>query len=182
MKNTNLQCQAIENSETLLQGISIVITNALNAPPHIGILFKNSYSSLSHKGQEINVRIDVLLKKMKILSSPCVFIEIKNHPVYSINYLQELFNSYLNQFKRAGTENTTCLSPIKLFFQEAYFINSISYNFIFELIPILKEQSLLIEAYSMFFNLKKNVEFHTYEFPIYTTEKIHDYIKIKTTS
>lgn len=182
MNPFTLRCIPLENSQDLMQKIGIVISNALNAPPHLGISFHGYYSSLSHKGQEINIRLDVFLKKLKSLNYPCVFIEIKPHPVYSLHYLNELFVSCLSHFKKAGTDDATCLSPIKIFIKEAYFINPESYNFIFELVPILKEQLLVDEVYSLFFNLKKSHDLHNYEFPIYNTERIHEYIKLKSTA
>jgi hypothetical protein len=174
-ERTILSCQAIESSHLLSKGIYIVISDALNAPPHIGMLFDGLYASLTHKRFEIGISLYAFEKKMSSIKSPCIFVQVLIHPVFSVHYLYELFVSILHQLKKADGENTTCLTPVKVFFQEGYQLQLESSNFVYQMIPQLQHLGVALTNYSILFNQERK-SIHEYEFPVYERKDIQNRI------
>jgi hypothetical protein len=50
----------------LSKGIYLVITEAKRIPPHIGLMVNGKYSSLTVKGNEVEVQAGVLLKNIML--------------------------------------------------------------------------------------------------------------------
>lgn len=171
-----LSCQPIENSKPLHSDIFIVVSDAQSSPPHIGMLFSGFYSSLTNKGFETSIRVEAFLKKMSAIHSPCIFIQLIPHPVFSINFLSELFISILHQTKKADGENFSCLSPIIIFLQEGYQLKLKEIQFAFQLIPHLQNLQLTKKIFSFGMNTH-DVSQHNYRFPDYGTEEIKKRIK-----
>jgi hypothetical protein len=152
----------------LLKGIHIAILHATRIPPHIGMIMDKKYHSLSIKGQDINTDVPVLIKNSSIRKIPTVFIKIKDHPTFSNIYLREHFITNIQQFNRVDIGVATCLSPIKLFFEDVYNLSMTDINYLFELIPLLESDGL-IESVSAL-----NLDQNSYEFPVYTNKEIND--------
>jgi hypothetical protein len=152
----------------LLKGIHIAILHATKIPPHIGMIMDKKYHSLSIKGQDINTDVAVLIKNSSIRKIPTVFIKIKDHPTFSNIYLREHFITNIQQFNRVDIGVATCLSPIKLFFEDVYNLSMTDINYLFELIPLLESDGL-IESVSAL-----NLDQNSYEFPVYTNKEIND--------
>lgn len=134
----------------LQKGVTIVILHATRIPPHIGIISGKKYHSLSIKGQEINQSTEAFVKNIKIRKIPSLYISIKNHPVLSNDYLTEHFILNVQEFPKVEPGKATCLSPVKLFFEENYHIPSDTVNFIFELLLKLEEKNLIENVSSLF--------------------------------
>ena len=43
----------------------LVVLNASRIPPHVGVLIEGNYNSLTIKGRELDVNIDVLIKMIR---------------------------------------------------------------------------------------------------------------------
>jgi hypothetical protein len=161
-KNENDFCE-----DDLQKGIHIVILHASRVPPHIGMIIDNKYHSLNIKGQEINKPLDAFIKNIRIRKIPTLFIKIKTHNTFSNSYLKEHFITNIQEFPIVDIGVATCLSPIKLFFDEAYRVQTGDVNYIYELIPRLLAYELIEHVNSLF------IEEEHYQFPIYTLEDIH---------
>jgi hypothetical protein len=157
--------------ENLRKGAYISVIHASRIPPHIGMIFNNKYHSLSIKGQEVNQSVDTLIKNSKIRKIPSLFIKIKKHPSFSNEYLNEHFISDVSQFNRVESGKTTCLSPVKCFFEEAYGLSLKEVNYIFELLPELEKHDLIEATYSLFVDNKE------FELPLYTFDEINKEIE-----
>ena len=118
-------------------------------PPHIGMMIDDEYHSLTLRGQEINISSNVLLKSIGLKKIPTVFIKIKRHPVFSNQHLNESFIEQVKMFERVNREGNTCLSPIRLFFDEFYAIKKESVKLIFDLLDGLKENDFIEETCGM---------------------------------
>jgi hypothetical protein len=153
--------------QELQKGIYIVIVHATRIPPHIGMIINGNYHSLSIKGQNINTPVSTLLKNSSLRKIPTVFIKIKPHPTFSDLYLNEHFITNVQQFKRVDTGIATCLSPLKLFFDEAYYLSMQNVNYLYELLPLLESKGLIESAGSM------NVDEINYQLPVYTIKEIN---------
>jgi len=131
------------------KGIYMVLLHANRVPPHIGIMIDNEYHSLTLKGQELNISGNVLLKNCGVRKIPTIFIKIKKHPVFSNQHLNECFIEQVKMFEKVNTEGNTCLSPIKLFFDEFYAIDKSKIGLIFDLLDALKENDFVTETCGM---------------------------------
>src|SRR3989344_358672 len=155
----------------LSKGLYIAVIHATRVPPHIGIISDKTYHSLSIKGQDINTPIVALIKNSGARKIPTVFIKIKSHPTFSDIYLREHFITNVQKFERVDVGVATCLSPIKLFFEEVYSIPMKDVNYLYELLPLLESKGLIESLSSM------NVDIETYQLPFYTNKEIEAGIK-----
>ena len=73
----------------------------------------------------------------------------------------------MQQFQRVDTGIATCLSPIKLFFDETYGISMNNVNYLYELLPALQDEGLIESISSMFINEEN------YQLPVYTSAEIN---------
>lgn len=155
------------NEEELFNGLFIVVLHAIRKPPHIGIIADKQYHSLTIKGHEINVPVEALVRNATQRKIPSLFIKIKKHPVFSSNYLNEHFISNVKQFPIVDVSVATCLSPIKLFFEEVYNTPMRKVNYLYELLPLLESEELIESSSSLFVDEKN------YQMPIYTFSEIN---------
>ena len=135
------------SEQDLLKGLYITVVHATRIPPHIGLIADKKYHSLSIKGQDINTPIEALVKNSSIRKIPTLFIKIKAHPTFSDVYLREHFITNVQSFERVDIGVATCLSPIKLFFEEVYNLSMKNVNYLYQLLPLL-EAEVLIESVS----------------------------------
>jgi hypothetical protein len=136
-------------ANAIKKGIYLVLLNADRVPPHIGIMIDNEYHSLTVKGQELNVSGNALLKNIGLRKIATIFIKIKKHPVFSNDHLNQSFIEQVKLFDRVNTERNTCLSPIKLFFEEYYAINREKIHLLFDLLDELKRNDFIEETCGM---------------------------------
>ncbi|MFI5149546.1 MAG: hypothetical protein ACHQRM_07405 [Bacteroidia bacterium] len=155
----------------LKRGVFIALLHASRIPPHIGLLGDGLYHSLHVKGQELNVPLQVLYKGMMLRKIPALFIEIKPHPVFSETYLTEHFSTNVQAFERVDTGKATCLSPLKLFFEENWNLDLSPVEYLYELLPMLSERNMLGKVFS--FHLDPG----PFRLPYYTMKEIHEGIE-----
>ena len=154
-----------------LKGLFIAIVHATRIPPHIGIVADEKYHSLSIKGQNLNIPAEALLKNISLRKIPALFIKIKPHSTFSDIYLSEHFITDVQKFNRVDADVATCLSPIKLFFEEVYNLSMKDVNYLYELLPVLEAEGLIEDAISM------NIDENNYCLPVYTIKEINEGIK-----
>ena len=151
----------------LQKGLFIVVVHATRIPPHIGMVVDKKYHSLSIKGQDINTPLEALVKNSSIRKIPTLFIKIKSHPTFSDIYLRDHFITNVQAFERVDVGVATCLSPIKLFFEEVYNISMKDVNYLYQLLPLLEAEGLIELVSSM------NVDEQNYQLPFYTNKEIN---------
>lgn len=150
----------------LQNGLYIAVVDATRIPPHIGMIVDKKYHSLSIKGQDINIPVAVLLKNSYIRKIPTLFIKIKSHPTFSDTYLREHFITNVQAFERVDVGVATCLSPIKLFFEEVYNLSMNNVNYLYQLLPLLEVEGLIESVSSM------NLDEKNYQLSVYTNKEI----------
>jgi hypothetical protein len=156
---------------SLSKGLWIVVLHASRIPPHVGLLFNGSYFSLNLKGVEKNIELAVLLRTIELQSIKSIFIKVKKHPVFSVEYLKEVFENDLSNYQKVTAE-TTCFKPVKLFFEEHYLFCSHPINFLFELFSPLLKNEMIEKTIAM--NLTEEIIKSTFTFNAYTAEDIKD--------
>ncbi len=131
------------------KGIYLVLLHANRVPPHIGLMIDNEFHSLTIKGQELNISGNVLLKSIGVRKIQTIFIKIKKHPVFSNQHLNESFIEQVKLFDKVNMDGNTCLSPVKLFFEEYYAIRRENIHLVFDLLDALKENYFIDETCGM---------------------------------
>ena len=129
------------------KGVYLVLLHANAVPPHIGLLIDNTYHSLTVKGQELNINGNVLLKNISLRKICAVFIKLKKHPVFSVGHINETFIEQVKLFDKVNQSGNTCLSPIRLFFEEFYAIPKEHIKLIFDLLDHLKANEFIDKSY-----------------------------------
>ncbi len=161
-----LKIDAAFNEQEPLKGVFIAVIHATRIPPHIGIIADEKYHSLSIKGQDINTPVKAIIKNSTLRKIPTLLIKLRSHPVFSDVYLSEHFITNVQQFNRVDIGIATCLSPLKLFFEEVYGIPMNEINYLYELLPLLESKGIIETIYSLNVNQKE------YRLPIYTNKEI----------
>ncbi len=159
--------QLIDSS--LNKGLWIVVLHAIRIPPHVGLLFNGTYFSLNLKGIEKNIELAVLLRTIELQSIKSIFIKVKKHPVFSVDYLKEVFDNDLSSYQKVTTDNT-CFKPVKLFFEEHYLFCSQPIQFLFELFSPLRSNEMIEKTIAL--NLKEEIIDDNFTFNTYTSEDI----------
>ena len=162
------------NMQELFKQNWIVILHASRIPPHVGILIDGNYNSLTIKGHELNVRLDVLLKTIQQKKMEAVFIQLEKHPVFSSQYQLEIFQHHIQQFTQVNHE-ATCLSPVKLYLQEFYIIPLQESELLFELVARLQQNQYIHKAIGL--NIDSKLKGDEFELPIYTSEQLQAVIQ-----
>lgn len=98
----------------------LVLLRLDNIPPHAGLMINGNYNSLTLKGPEMNVSAAALLRLIAQRASPSAFVRIVRHPVFSTDYQLAAFQEVLKSHGAVRENASTCLSPLKDFFQEFY--------------------------------------------------------------
>jgi hypothetical protein len=171
-ENIHIKLPKIDFSEGLVEkGIWLCVLHANRIPPHIGLIINNKYFSLTIKGREVSDSI-ALTKMCKQKSITTLFIKIKEHPVFSFNYLSEVFASILQSYSQVKQFESTCLSPVKKFFNEFYACNSNEDELFFEFIQKLNNNDFLLDYCSLNYKSVNQIEL-----PVYTLQELNEKIK-----
>lgn len=153
----------------------LVILHASRTPPHIGVLIDGNYNSLTIKGHELNININVLLKTIQQKKIESIFVKLKKHPVFSSEYQKEICQNYIQQFTQVKANEASCLSPIKLFLQEFYAIQENKDELLFELIERLKQNQYIEIALGL--NIENKLEEQEFSLPMYSNKQLQEVIK-----
>ncbi len=172
--NINVKTTAY-SPESLKKDSWIVVLHANMIPPHIGLLIDGKYNSLTIKGQELDVSLEALLKTIAIKKEESIFIKLKKHPVFSLEYQENIFKEIIKRSEPIKQNGATCLSPVKVFFEEFYAVQNLKTELYFEFMKRLNENAYLEYAFSLNFDVKNN----KLELPFYTIEELDDIIKTK---
>ena len=166
------------NQDLLLKDTWLVILHASRTPPHVGILIDGNYNSLTIKGHELNIDIKVLLKTIQQKKIDTLFIKLKKHPVFSLDYQKEICQYYIQQYKQVQVNQASCLSPIKLFIQEFYAISELKNELLFELVERLKQNNYITTTLGI--GIENKISDNSFSLPTYSNEQLQ--IKIKAES
>jgi hypothetical protein len=163
------------SNQDLAKGTWLVILHASRIPPHIGLVIDGNYNSLTIKGHELNVNIEVLLKTIQQKKIEALFIQLKKHPVFSSEYQKEICQLYIQQFTQVKPNEASCLSPVKLFLQEFYAVSLMENELLFELMERLKQNQYITSIIE--FNLQDKINEGEFSLPVYSHQQLQEVIK-----
>jgi hypothetical protein len=163
------------NEKELGKHTWLVILHASRIPPHVGVVIDGNYNSLTIKGHELNVALEVLLKTIQQKKIEALFIQLKKHPVFSSEYQKEICQHYIKQFTQVKQHEASCLSPVKLFLQEFYALCLNEKELLFELTERLKQNNYVSGVIGL--NVEEKLEHEQFSLPMYTHEELQKVIQ-----
>lgn len=164
-----IRVNAANFSENVLnKGLFICLLHVKRIPPHIGIIIEGKYHSLTIKGIEPDVAVPSLLKVIHQKKIESVFLQITPHPVFSNDHLNSMFLEGLKKYPQIRSNEVTCLSPVKDFFNEFYAINSAQKDMIYDLLKLMEINNFILQAYSLNLSLENG----ELKIPVYSGEEL----------
>jgi hypothetical protein len=160
------------NTAAIQNGVWLAILHAQRIPPHIGIIFSGKYNSLTIKENEFNINSELIFKTIEQKKIKSLFLKVNPHPVFSIDHQSDIFHEHLKKFPSVKQNESTCLTPIKLFFEEFYAIPNQKDELLFEFIQKLNDQKYIEYASSCQVSLHDGIEL-----PYYSAEELNNRIK-----
>ena len=164
-----------KDTSVLTKGTWLVILHASRIPPHVGLMINGNYNSLTIKERELNVKAEALLKTISQKKIEAMFLKVVKHPVFSSDYQLSTFQEQLNQFKAVKQNEATCLSPLKLFFEEFYAIKNNKEQLFYDFVDELFQNDYVTQAIGL--NIGNKSENNTFTLPHYTNEELQARIK-----
>jgi hypothetical protein len=164
------------NTDNLTKNNWLVLLHYKRIPPHVGMIVNGNYNSLTIKGQETNISLQVLNKTIQQKKIEACFIQLEKQPVFSSDYQLEILQHYIKQYKSVQANYATCLSPIKLFLNEFYGLDIIADELLFELIIRLNSNKFILN----FMPNSQNNNSKVLQLPCYTNNQLHEIILNET--
>lgn len=166
------ECKSVEE---LKNGAWLVVLHASRIPPHVGLMINGNYNSLTIKERELNISIEALSKTIQQKKIESIFIRLVNHPVFSLEYQLGIFQVQLKTFQYVEQGVATCLSPLKLFFEEFYAVKNNPAQLFYDFLDNLNENDYLRDIVGM--NLNLQIGENIFSFPTYTSDQLSRRIK-----
>lgn len=151
------------------EGLFLFMHRATRIPPHLGIIYNGKMYDITLLGPNLGIDASEFLSTIVKKYTKTIFFEIQKPKAISTKNIQLLLLEKMKQFNNVS-ESTSCIAPLKLFFEEAYQINTTQVNFIFDLIPLLIKNRLIINTYHL--NLERNMSENEFLLKIYSKEDI----------
>ncbi len=164
-----------KDTSVLTKGTWLVILHASRIPPHVGLMIDGNYNSLTIKERELNVKAEALLKTISQKKIEALFLKVANHPVFSSDYQLSTFQEQLIQFTAVKQNEATCLSPLKLFFEEFYAIKNNKEQLFYDFVDELFQNDYVTQAIGL--NIANKLENNIFTLPHYTNEELQNRIK-----
>lgn len=159
----------------LSKGTWLVILHASRIPPHVGLMIEGNYNSLTIKERELNVKAEALLKTISQKKIEALCLKMVKHPVFSSDHQLNIFQEQLGQFTAVKQDEATCLSPLKLFFEEFYAIKNNKEQLFYDFVDELFQNEYISQAIGL--NIVNKAENNIFTLPHYTNEELQTRIK-----
>lgn len=164
-----------KETSVLTKGTWLVILHASRIPPHVGLMIDGNYNSLTIKERELNVSSEALIKTISQKKIEALFLKTVKHPVFSSDYQLSTFQEQLSQFTAVKQNEATCLSPIKLFFEEFYAVRNNKEQLFYDFVDELFQNDYISQAIGL--NIVSKAENNIFTLPHYTNEELQTRIK-----
>ena len=164
-----------KETAVLTKGTWLVVLHASRIPPHVGLMIDGNYNSLTIKERELNVSSEVLLKTISQKKIEALFLKMVKHPVFSSDHQLNIFQEQLNQFTAVKQNEATCLSPLKLFFEEFYAVRNNKEQLFYDFVDELFQNDYISRAIGL--NIVNKSENNIFTLPHYTNGELQARIK-----
>jgi hypothetical protein len=171
MKNFCLKISTLFPELPNPEAVYLVILHAGSKPPHMGLMIGGLYSSLSVKGKDLDIPAVALMKNIRQRKIVSLFVELKSHPIHTLQTLNSSFKSSIHIFPRVDIGIATCLTPILLFLAGRYSVQTGDIDYLYQLLPRLKEEGWISKTQALFAD--EQIKGGEFELPYYTKEEIY---------
>lgn len=159
------------SDELLNHGIYLHIVHATTAPPHLVLSINGKIFALSTKGPSIDGNMEQNLRFLRYKRVKTLFVKLKLPLLISSTDLLKKIRSIVTAYPRVDIGIATCLSPVKLFFEEVYNLSMKDLNYLFQLLPALYSEKLIECTASLF------IDENDYQLPFYSDNEINAQIE-----
>jgi len=161
--------------EQLQEGLFLFMFRATRIPPHIGIITNGLLFDITSVGPNRGVDVVEFYQTCLKRKNEVLFIELEQ-----IGSSLDLFDNITEKVDKYWKvdEEVSCLNPVKDFIAEAFDVKVNHTNFIFELLPILYENELVLNISQL--NLDTKLKNNVFQLKKYTKEDIDNCIKALT--
>ena len=153
----------------LMSGFHLILFHVNRVPPHLGIVYRQKYYSLTASECQIGIDFDPIWRLIRSKKIETIVIKIDSAPS------QEFISAAYQSYEVAKPNQYTCLSPIKDYFNEYHHISPEGIQFVFDLIPKLYESNLIDEVRQI--NLTSESNQFSFELLTYTMSEIYSRIQ-----
>jgi hypothetical protein len=166
------------DEKLLLRNSWLMILHASRIPPHVGMMINGSYSSLTIKGHELDIKAEVLVKTIAQKKIETLAVKLLKQPVFSLDFQKEALEQYIRQFDKVEAHKASCLSPVKLFLQEFYALAYDPNELLFEITERLKQNAYIDNILG--FNVNNKLTECELSLPLYSHQKLQEVIEQET--
>lgn len=177
MKNFVLH-NILPGSEKDFSGeIYIILLNATGIPPHLLLSVEGEIYSITDSGRQMGSPLDKLVGFIKRKKVPSLFIEVKiekqEFEKFKINAKKHFQN-----YERVVEGKVSCLFPIRDTVAEVFGDEMNKAEFIFELLPLMKNINALGESFEL--NMQNVIVNNSFELLTYTNEQMKEALQSAT--
>lgn len=143
----SLKVTPTKSGEIFHSGLWLILTGINETPPHIALVVMGKYYSLSTRKVDCGTSLERFMNTLERKHIPTLFIQIE----IKANLILLVEDIY-KDLKPLKDTKSTCLSPIKQLFANAYSQDFLKVDYVFELIALAEQQQLVKECISVFCN------------------------------
>lgn len=155
--------------EQLRKGTHIFIYRATRIPPHIGIIANGLLYDITSVGPNIDLAVADFYKTAVKRKTEVLFVSLIMKELNANAIIAEKVKKFWKV-----TADVSCLAPVKEFLHELTGVELKTAQFLFDLLPILKDANLIEAVYEL--NLQNKIENNVFELAKYTKKDIEDCI------
>ncbi|MGZ4038752.1 MAG: hypothetical protein ACXVPQ_13060, partial [Bacteroidia bacterium] len=119
---------------------------------------------------ELNVSKEALLRTIAQKKTEALFVGIVKHPVFSADHQLRIFQEQMLQFDVVKQGEATCLSPVKVFFEEFYAVPNKREQLLFGFLETLQENGFIGPTLAA--NIENPNESNIFTFNSYTAPEL----------
>lgn len=129
--------------EVLTSGLWLILAGIKDTPPHIALINEAKYYSLSTRKVDCGSPLEKFMNAIERKHIPSLFVrlETKKNLTFSLE-------KFYKDLPPLGSNENTCISPIKDLFAEYYSPEFASVDYVFELLALAEKKKILIECIS----------------------------------
>jgi hypothetical protein len=166
MNSYSLHITGTAQEKNLNKGIFLFIYRASKIPPHVGIIVNGLLYDITSVGPTIGLPLSDFYKTALKRKTEVLFVKLKVVETLTLN--EHAASIMKEHFK--VTLKKSCLIPVKAFIQKTYGVNVQEKQFIFELLPLLKQKEILEGVFEL--NLSKKVKNGCFIMSKYTQKEV----------
>lgn len=153
----------------------ILIINAANKPPHLGLCIDQRYYGISTKGAYKDEPIEKHSKLASAKKLECIYVQLENRSDQMQALALKHLHFSITDFPLVNQE-ISCLYPVKDFCCALFELQKEGINFIFDLLEVLESHGLIRSYYHL--NLQGKLLNNCFKLNTYTKQDVQNCIEV----